>query len=153
MDNFTHTVAERQRLWDIRDGVFPCVAGARVPGSTVILEDIAASVECLAELVEGVQKMFDIHGYHGAIFGHARDGNIHPLVTADMSSRKEVDNFERFIDGFVDTTLKLGGSLKGEHGTGRLMAPFVAREWGDDIYNLMSRLKKLADPNGILNPG
>lgn len=153
MDEFTHTVAARQHLWDIRDGVFPCVAGARVPGSTVILEDIAAPVDRLAELVEGVQKLFDAHGYHGAIFGHARDGNIHPLVTADMSSQKELDNFARFIDGFVDHTLKLDGSLKGEHGTGRAMAPFVAREWGDDIYSLMRRVKRLADPQGILNPG
>lgn len=72
MDDFTHTVAERQRLWQIRDGVFPCVAGVRDTGSTVILEDVAAPVERLDKLVEGVQNLFVKHGYQGAIFGHAR---------------------------------------------------------------------------------
>lgn len=151
--DFTHTVAERKHLWDIRDGVFPCVAGARVPGSAVILEDVAAPVAELDRLVEGVQKLFRSHNYDGAIFGHARAGNIHPLITSGMASERDLDNFKSFMDGFVDHVLSLGGSLKGEHGTGRAIAPFVAREWGDDIYALMCRVKKLADPAGILNPG
>ncbi len=153
MDPFTRTVAERARLWNIRDGVFPCVAGARVPGSTVILEDIAAPVEKLDSLVEGVQRLFKAHGYDGAIFGHARDGNIHPLVTAKMDSQKAIDNFRKFMEGFVDHTLSLDGSLKGEHGTGRAIAPFVEKEWGERIYSMMRRLKHLADPHNILNPG
>lgn len=153
IDAFTTTVAERQRLWNIRDGVFPCVAGARVPGDAVILEDVAAPVEQLDSLVEGVQRLFKTHGYDGAIFGHARDGNIHPLVTAGMNSSGSMSNFSSFIDGLVTHVLSLNGSLKGEHGTGRAMAPFVAKEWGDDIYALMKRVKNLADPKGILNPG
>lgn len=152
-DDFTRTVAQRAALWRIRDGVFPCVAGVRDPGATVILEDVAAPVEQLDLLVEGVQQLFHAHGYDGAIFGHARDGNIHPLVTSKMDSQKSVDNFKRFMDGFVDHVLSLNGSLKGEHGTGRAIAPFVEKEWGPEIYALMRRLKKLADPQGILNPG
>lgn len=153
MDSFTNTVAARQHLWNIRDGVFPCVSGARIPGSTVILEDIAAPVAELDRLVEGMQQLFQRHGYQGAIFGHARDGNIHPLVTADMDTEKSLSNFSQFIDGMVSHVLSLNGSLKGEHGTGRAMAPFVSREWGNDIYALMRRVKQLADPTGILNPG
>lgn len=153
LDPFTTTVAERARLWQIRDGVFPCVAGVRKPGATVILEDVAAPVERLDSLVEGVQRLFATHGYDGAIFGHARDGNIHPLVTTLIDSEKEISRFRNFMEEFVSHVLSLNGSLKGEHGTGRAIAPFVAREWGDDIYALMCRLKKLADPGGILNPG
>lgn len=152
-DEFTHTVAERARLWQIRDGVFPCVAGARVPGATVILEDIVAPVEHLDSLVEGVQRLFHKHGYEGAIFGHARAGNIHPLVTSKMDSAATIDNFKRFMDGFVDHVLSLNGSLKGEHGTGRAIAPFVEREWGAKIYGYMKELKRLADPANVLNPG
>lgn len=152
-DDFTTTVVARQHLWQIRDGVFPCVAGVRQPGATVILEDVAAPVERLDRLVEGVQALFRKHGYDGAIFGHARAGNIHPLVTSKMDSQKSVDNFKRFMDGFVSHVLSLDGSLKGEHGTGRAIAPFVEREWGADIYALMKRVKALADPQGILNPG
>ena len=152
-DDFTTTVAQRQHLWQIRNGVFPCVAGVRTPGATVILEDVAAPVERLAELVDGVQALFHRHGYNGAIFGHARAGNIHPLVTSKMDSQKSIDNFKNFMEGFVDHVLNLNGSLKGEHGTGRAIAPFVAREWGDEIYAMMRRVKQLADPQGILNPG
>lgn len=152
-DDFTHTVEERQKLWKIRDGIFPCVAGARIPESTVVLEDVVAPVGELDRLVEGVQGCFAKHGYKGAIFGHARDGNIHPLVTPLMKRYDDKENFARFIDDFVECVLRLDGSLKGEHGTGRAMAPFVAREWGEKIYSMMCRVKKLADPDCIFNPG
>lgn len=152
-DPFTTTVAERARLWNIRDGVFPCVAGARVPGSSVILEDVAAPVGNLDRLVEGVQRIFHKHGYEGAIFGHARDGNIHPLVTTPIDTEAQIDRFRSFMDDFVDHVVALNGSLKGEHGTGRAIAPFVEREWGEKIYSMMKRVKKLADPQGVLNPG
>lgn len=153
MSDFTHTVQERTHYWDIRNGIFPCVAGARVPGATVILEDVAAPVEQLDRLVEGVQYLFDKYGYKGAIFGHARDGNIHPLLTSPIDAQKDLERFKDFMGGFVDHVLSLNGSLKGEHGTGRAIAPFVAREWGDKIYALMCRLKILVDPDGVMNPG
>lgn len=76
MKDFTHTVAERERLWEIRDGIFPCVAGARIPGDAVILEDVAAPVDRLDLLVDGLQQLFRKYGYEGAVFGHARDGNL-----------------------------------------------------------------------------
>lgn len=152
-DPFTHTVAERARLWRMRDGIFPCVAGARTPGATVILEDVAAPVESLDRLVDGVQRLFKKYDYDGAIFGHARDGNIHPMLTSDMSSERETVRFRNFMDDFVDCVLRLDGSLKGEHGTGRAIAPFVEREWGADIYALMKEVKSLADPGNLLNPG
>lgn len=153
IEPFTHTVAERAELWRMRNGIFPCVAGVRDPGATVILEDVAAPVGDLDRLVDGVQRLFVKYDYNGAIFGHARDGNIHPLLTSLMKDEKETLRFRRFMDDFVDHVVSLDGSLKGEHGTGRAIAPFVAKEWGDTIYGLMKRLKKFADPRGILNPG
>ncbi|MCM1505292.1 MAG: FAD-binding oxidoreductase [Muribaculum sp.] len=153
MEQFTHTVAERAALWKMRDGIFPCVAGARTPGATVILEDVASQVGDLDRLVDGVQSLFKKYGYAGAIFGHARDGNIHPMLTSTMENEKETLRFKNFMDDLVAHVISLEGSLKGEHGTGRAIAPFVEREWGPEIYSLMKRLKQLADPDGILNPG
>lgn len=153
MEQFTHTVAERAALWKMRDGIFPCVAGARVPGATVILEDVAAPVGDLDKLVDGVQALFKKYEYDGAIFGHARDGNIHPMLTSSMSHEKETLRFKNFMDDLVTHVISLDGSLKGEHGTGRAIAPFVEREWGAEIYGLMKELKRLADPDGIMNPG
>lgn len=153
VDEFTRTVAEREKLWEVRNGIFPCVAGARVPGNAVILEDVAAPVGRLDALVGGLQQLFRKYGYEGSIFGHARDGNIHPLVTSGMQTVTEVNNFVRFMEGMVTLVLSLDGSLKGEHGTGRAVAPFVEREWGHEIYGMMQQLKRLADPQGILNRG
>ena len=153
MDSFTHTLTQRADLWSMRNGIFPCVAGARMPGDSVVLEDVCSTVDRLPDLVEGTRRLFDKYGYTGAIFGHARDGNIHPLLTSPMDAGKNTDNFRSFMDDFVNHVLSVNGSLKGEHGTGRAIAPFVAKEWGDDIYALMKRLKKLADPDNILNPG
>ena len=152
-DDFTTTIAQREHLWNIRDGVFPCVAGARKLGATVILEDVAAPVEKLDLLVEGIQKLFVKHNYDGAIFGHARAGNIHPLITSDMDHKSSLDNFKGFMDEFVDHVLSLNGSLKGEHGTGRAIAPFVEKEWGSEIYGMMKEVKRLADPQSVFNPG
>lgn len=153
MEPFTRTIAERDALWRMRDGIFPCVAGARTPGATVILEDVAAEVGNLDRLVDGVQALFKKYGYQGAIFGHARDGNIHPMLTSSMAAEKDTARFRNFMDDLVTHVISLDGSLKGEHGTGRAIAPFVEREWGSEIYSLMKELKHLADPQGILNPG
>lgn len=153
MAPFTHTVAERAALWKMRDGIFPCVAGVRVPGATVILEDTVAPVAELDRLVNGTEVLFKKYGYNGVIFGHARDGNIHQLLTTPVTSKSDTVRFRKFMDELVSLVLSLDGSLKGEHGTGRAIAPFVAREWGDEIYALMKELKHLADPRNILNPG
>ena len=153
MDPFTTTVKERADLWAMRNGIFPCVAGVRKPGDAVILEDVAAPVERLDMLVDGVHGIFKKYGFDGSIFGHARDGNIHPLLTSPIYDRQSKEKFRGFMDDLVDAVLRLDGSLKGEHGTGRAIAPFVAREWGDKIYGLMKRVKTLADPAGVLNPG
>lgn len=152
-DPFTHTVDERSALWKMRNGIFPCVAGVRQPGSSVILEDVVSPVGELDRLVEGVQNLFRKYNYQGAIFGHARDGNIHPLLTQPMDTVENTDAFRRFMDEFVEHVLSLEGSLKGEHGTGRAIAPFVEMEWGKEIYALMKRVKTLADPDNVLNPG
>ena len=59
---------------------------------------------------------------------------------------------QRALDG-VDLVLRCDGSLKGEHGTGRNVAPFVEAEWGAAAYAIMQETKSLFDPHGILNPG
>lgn len=153
MDEFTKTIAEREKLWNIRDGIFPCVAGARALGDAVILEDVAAPVDRLDRLVEGVSGLFSKYNYAGSIFGHARDGDIHPLLTSDMRTTDCKKAFAGFMDDLVDLVVSLDGSLKGEHGTGRAVAPFVEKEWGPDIYRMMKEIKVAADPQNRLNPG
>ena len=86
MEEFTHTVSEREKLWEVRNGIFPCVAGLVFRVMPWYSKMWAAPVGKLADLVGGLQQLFRKHGYEGSIFGHARDGNVHPLVTSGMET-------------------------------------------------------------------
>ncbi|MEV6026600.1 FAD-binding and (Fe-S)-binding domain-containing protein [Streptomyces sp. NPDC052036] len=150
----TRDARVRARLWHLRKGLYTAVAGARRPGTTALLEDIAVPMERLTGTCEGLIGLFDRYGYQDAvIFGHARDGNLHFMLTQDFDTRVETERYARFTDAMVDLVLEAGGTLKAEHGTGRAMAPFVRRQYGDELYEVMTELKRLCDPHGVLNPG
>lgn len=153
--SFTDLKEEYERLWDIRRGLFPAVGGARKIGTTVIIEDVAFPVEKLASATLELESLMKKHGYsEGIIFGHALDGNLHFVFTQDFNYQEEVKRYRSFMDDVCNLVVeKYDGSLKGEHGTGRNMAPFVALEWGRKAYDLMRRIKKAFDPDNILNPG
>jgi D-lactate dehydrogenase len=144
----------RAQLWHIRKGLFTTVAEARPSGTNALLEDIAVPVERLGETCERLIELFDKHGYEGSvIFGHAKDGNIHFLVNERFDDAKNLARYEAFTEEMVDLVLAQGGTLKAEHGTGRIMAPFVNRQYGDELYEVMWEVKRLVDPEGLLNPG
>ncbi|MFJ3233977.1 FAD-binding and (Fe-S)-binding domain-containing protein [Streptomyces sp. NPDC086787] len=142
------------RLWQLRKGLYTAVAGARRAGTTALLEDIAVPLDRLTGTCEGLVQLFERHGYQDAVvFGHARDGNLHFMLTQDFRSARETERYARFTDAMVDLVLDAGGTLKAEHGTGRAMAPFVRRQYGDELYEVMREVKRLCDPHGVLNPG
>lgn len=152
---FTANEREQAALWTIRKGLLPSVGAVRASGSTVIIEDVAFPVESLANAVTDLQTLFAVHGYNNAIvFGHAKDGNIHFVMTQSFGDANAVERYERFTDDLVSLVVqRYGGALKAEHGTGRNMAPFVETEWGADAYAVMQELKSLVDPLNLLNPG
>ena len=144
----------RSELWHIRKGLYATVAGARRSGTTALLEDIAVPVKELAETCIALQKLFATHGYEDAvIFGHAKDGNIHFLINEDFSLQENSERYQAFTEEMVNLVLSKNGSLKAEHGTGRMMAPFVERQFGSELYGLMIKIKAAFDPCNILNPG
>ncbi|MFJ2538651.1 FAD-binding and (Fe-S)-binding domain-containing protein [Pseudomonas sp. NPDC087614] len=152
--DFTEDPVENARLWAIRKDTFPAVGAVRKTGTTVIIEDVTFPVEQLAIGVNRLIELFDKHAYDEAIlFGHALEGNLHFVFTQGFNSAEEVARYQAFMDDVAQlVAVEFGGSLKAEHGTGRNMAPFVELEWGSDAYQLMWLLKRLLDPNGILNP-
>jgi D-lactate dehydrogenase len=152
---FTTDPAEYGKLWKIRKGLFPAVGAVRPVGTTVIIEDVAFPIEVLAPATVDLERLCRKHGYAEAIiFGHALDGNLHFVFTQDFGTREEVDRYARFMDEVAELVVgKYDGSLKAEHGTGRNMAPFVEMEWGAEATALMWDIKRLLDPQGLLNPG
>ena len=152
---FTHAAVEQALLWKIRAGMFPSVGSVRKTGTTVIIEDVAFPIERLADAALDLNKLFVKHDYQNAIiFGHAKDGNLHFVITQGFNDQAAIDQYARFIDDVVEVVVnRYDGALKAEHGTGRNMAPFVETEWGSEAYEIMRRLKQLADPHNLLNPG
>lgn len=145
---------QRDMLWHIRKGLFTAVAGNRPPGTTALLEDIAVPVDRLYQTCTELIDLFDRHGYEeSVIFGHAKDGNIHFMLNECFDQPAHLRRYEAFTEEMVDLVLSQGGSLKAEHGTGRVMAPFVRRQFGDELYGVMRDVKNLVDPEGLLNPG
>lgn len=153
--HFTDIPDEYGKLWKIRKGLFPSVGAMRKTGTTVIIEDVAFPLESLAEATLELQAILKKHGYDEAvIFGHALEGNLHFVFAQDFGSPEQVEKYSGMMNDVARmVTGKYDGSLKAEHGTGRNMAPFVELEWGKEAYELMKRIKKIFDPENILNPG
>ena len=152
---FTDRKAECETLWNVRKGLFPAVGAARKIGTTVVIEDVVFPIETLADATPELEGLMRKHGYdEGIIFGHALEGNLHFVFTQDFSGPAEVARYQRLMEDVCDMVVdKYDGSLKGEHGTGRNMAPFVEREWGEKAYALMKRIRRVFDPKRLLNPG
>ncbi len=153
--DFTDDPYKRNELWKVRKGLFPSVGAVREKGTTVIIEDIAFSLKDLPYATIELQKLFKKHHYDNAIiFGHAKDGNLHFVITPGFNDHDSIEQYDRFMQDVVElVSQKYHGSLKAEHGTGRNMAPFVKVEWGEEAYQIMKEIKTLFDPNNILNPG
>ncbi len=152
---FTDDPAVYNGWWAIRSGIFPSVGGARQPGTTCLIEDIAFPLDVLPQATEELQQLIAKYNYtDGVIYGHALEGNFHFILNQRFDSPEEIARYEGLMRDVVSlVTEKYHGSLKAEHGTGRNMAPFVETEWGSDAFNVMKRIKKLFDPLNIMNPG
>lgn len=121
--DFTTDRVRQREYWAVREGLFTSVGAARPTGTSVV-------------------------------FGHAKEGNLHFLLTPRFDDPVEIDRYAGFIRAMVGlVAVEFGGSLKGEHGTGRNMAPFVLTEWGEKATTMMRTIKQAADPDAMLNPG
>ncbi len=142
------------QIWKMRKSALPIIGAVRPVGTAVVIEDVAVPLDKLSQLVSELQNIFRDYQYHEAvIFGHALEGNLHFVFTPRFDEEKEVRRYRRLMEAVAHLVSdKLLGSLKAEHGTGRNMASFVKKEWGESAYQLMHDIKNLLDPKGILNP-
>ncbi len=151
---FTSVPGEQRALWSLRKGLYAAVAGARASGTTALLEDVVVPVPRLAEVCRRLQDLLETYAYaDSVIFGHAKDGNLHFMVTDRFSDPDSLTRLAEFTDELANVILGAGGNLKAEHGTGRAMTPFVRRQYGDELFDVMWQIKELCDPRGVLNPG
>jgi len=119
----------------------------------LLLEDVGVPLPRLAELVSGIEELSARHRVTVAVIAHAGDGNTHPLIVfdpadADMAARAQV-----LFGEIMDLAVRLGGTITGEHGVGRLKKPWLAGQLGPEAMELNRRIKAALDPDDILNPG
>jgi glycolate oxidase len=88
-----------------------------------------------------------------AAYGHAGDGNIHVNILFDEKIPGHTEKAQAAVKEIFTKVIDMNGTLSGEHGVGVTKAPFIEMEISRPVLELMVRLKKAFDPNGILNPG
>ncbi len=151
---FTREPEEVELAWRVREGLQGLVGAMRLPGTSLILEDVCVPPARIAECAHDLQALLTEHAFLPGVAGHASAGNLHFMLTPDFAKPEDLERYESFMEGLVELIVeKYDGSLKAEHGTGLNMAPYVEREWGTRATELMWRAKRLADPDGVLSPG
>ncbi|MCJ7457394.1 MAG: FAD-binding protein [candidate division Zixibacteria bacterium] len=147
---FADTKEEKDNLWKIRRSVSASLLRL---SPTKVNEDVAVPPSQLPELVRGIKKLSIDYNVQINTFGHAGDGNLHVNFMTDSRDKAKMHRVEQGVEKLFDLTLKLGGTLSGEHGIGTTKAKFMEKEVGKSGIEFMKKVKRAFDPDGIINPG
>jgi D-lactate dehydrogenase len=151
--DFTRDEEQIELYWKIRDGLLGIVGQQRPDGTALVIEDVCFPPDRVAEGVQDLQELLSKHSFLPNAAGHAAYGNLHFSLTPKLADSRDRERYAAFMADLVTLVIdKYDGSLKAEHGTGINMAPFVRHEWGEVAMEMMWRIKKLADPHGVLAP-
>lgn len=141
---------EKAEIWKARKLVSPAIVRIK---PTKISEDATVPRSKIPEMCAKLQEIRDRYRVHLVVFGHAGDGNLHPNIICDKSDREEMRRVEQAVAEIFKAAIELGGTLSGEHGIGTMKAPFMEMELGAIGLDMIKRIKKVWDPNNIMNPG
>jgi len=144
------TEKEAARLWKARKAISPSLFQF---GPDKINEDIVVPRNKIPHIVKKINELREETGLTMVSFGHAGDGNIHFNIMLDKKNEKQLKKAKGAVNSLFDYTIALGGTISGEHGVGITKAPYISKEIGQVELLLMKKIKKLFDPNEILNPG
>jgi FAD/FMN-containing dehydrogenase len=143
------------RLWGLRHRASPIIAREAGEGriSTQFIEDSVVPPDAVGLYIEGVEEILQARGFDAVVFGHAGDGNVHVNPLVDVESPDWRDRVRATLHDTAGLVRDLGGTLSGEHGDGRIRAPFLQKIWDEAHLEAFRRVKDHFDPQGILNPG
>ena len=142
--------AEAANFWTARRAGFSAVYGA---SPTVFAEDISVPVSHIADLMARVQDIAKTYNLTIVMIGHAGDGNLHPSVLTDKGSPEHYARAEKAVNEIFLAALEYGGAISGEHGIGLEKKRFMKQAMQPEAIDLLRGIKKVFDPDGILNPG
>jgi D-lactate dehydrogenase (cytochrome) len=143
---------ERSQLWQARhDAYFACLQLR--PGSRAVSTDVCVPISRLAECVS--ETMSDVKSYFAPVplLGHIGDGNFHLMLLVDPARPEETETAKAFNKRLVERALRMEGTCTGEHGVGLGKMDSMRMELGDDVVDVMRDIKKVFDPDNLMNPG
>ncbi len=143
------TDKERNEIWTARRSALPALAKLR---PTTFVEDATVPRSAIPEMIRYIGKTAEKHNIIIGTFGHAGDGNLHPTIVCDIRDQAEMDRVYKGMDEIFNKAIELGGTLSGEHGIGLGKLKYMEKQFGKSGMQVMQRIKKALDPNGILNP-
>jgi len=144
------TEAERTRLWAARRSISPSLA-RRAPNK--LGEDISVPRSAIPDAVAAIKEISKKHEIPIAIFGHAGDGNLHPNILFDKRDPAQLEKMKKAAGDIFATSVRVGGTLSGEHGVGTMKMPYLELDLGPVFIDVMVSIKEVLDPKNILNPG
>ena len=141
---------EADEIWFARRSAFGAVSRLR---PNVLTEDAVVPRDKIPEMIKEIRRIANKYDLTVCIMGHIGDGNIHPNFSLDLRNKDEAHRFEKAVEELFDAAISLGGTLSGEHGIGFSKAGFMKKVLDEKNIELMNAVKKIFDPEGILNPG
>jgi len=144
------TPEEADKLWQARRTAFGAVASLR---PNCIVEDATVPVKMLPAIIRKIVEVADKYSLQIGVLAHAGDGNLHPLFMTDLRDKEEMARVDKALVELVEAAIAMGGTLSGEHGIGIAKDRFMSMEFSQTSIELMRGIKRVFDPNNILNPG
>jgi len=141
---------EEDKLWDVRRAISPSLMKY---GTLKINEDVVVPRSKVPELVAKIEEIGKRNDTFVANFGHAGDGNIHVNFVIDREDKDAIARARKCVAETFQLSVDLGGTISGEHGIGYVKAPYLEYAIDRPTLEIMKGIKKVFDPNGILNPG
>ena len=147
---FADTEDQKNALWKMRRSVAEAVKA----NSIYKEEDTVVPRYMLPELLAGIKKIGLKYGFKSVCYGHAGDGNLHVnIIKGDLTDAQWEQEVPKGIRELFELTVRLKGTLSGEHGIGFVQKNFMDIAFSKSHLELMERIKHVFDPNNILNPG
>jgi FAD/FMN-containing dehydrogenase/Fe-S oxidoreductase len=146
--------AQQARIWKSRKDAGPLLYRKRSKKHPAeFMEDVSVDHHRLADYIFGLQKIGRKYDFAVSFFGHAGDGELHLRPYLDLSDPVDVEKMRAIANDVFSLAWSLGGSISGEHADGLVRAAFVRKQYGDEYYELLCRIKNIFDPDGLMNPG
>ncbi|MDA3961159.1 MAG: FAD-binding protein [Planctomycetota bacterium] len=146
--------AQMDDVWALRKAGLGLLMGIVGEAKAVaVIEDAAVAAADLPAYVSDIGLIMERHGVSCVHYGHAAAGELHLRPNLDLRQTTDAKHFASIAQEVAELVARYGGSLSGEHGDGRLRAPFISTVMGDEVLALFKQVKQAFDPEGIFNPG